>query len=63
MSKTRKEGPGMFLQKFSGFYDLVKVKSLCTYCLYIVVFAKVPVDDGPGKVHNALMDQNGPEIV
>ena len=53
----------MFLQEFSRLYGLVKVKSLCTYCLYIVVFMKVPVDDGPGKVHNVLMDQNGPEIV
>ena len=53
----------MFLQEFSRLYGLVKVKSLCTYSLYIVVFAKVPVGDGPGKVHNALMDQNGPEIV
>ena len=57
MSKTQKEGPGMFLQEFSRHYGLVKVKSLCTYSLYIVVFAKVPVGDGPGKVHNALLDR------
>ena len=23
----------------------------------IVVFAKVPVGDGPGKIHNALLDR------
>ena len=44
----------MFLQKFSRLFGLVKVKSLCTYSLCIVVFTKVPVGDGPGKVHNAL---------
>ena len=47
----------MFLQKFSRLYGLVKVKSLCMYSLYIVVFAEVAVGDGPGKVHNALVDQ------
>ena len=32
-------------------------------CLYTVVFAKVPVDDGPEIVNNTLMDWNGPENV
>ena len=53
----------MKCQKVIRLNGLGKVKSLCTDSVYRCIIMKVPVDDGPGKIKFALMDQNGPEKV